>query len=335
MDDDTDHVPDGDDPWYRITRRIQLRRLELGLSTKDVAERLGTTSRTIRNWEFGKGLKAEKLRGLAEALDLDVDELLDLHPEVARAKWTPAEWHLTTRHVVAGLSILVILVAIVGALSWMASDVSCFEAGTGGGSMAEPFTDAYREFGGEAVLGCATNEVHKWGPGFVQDYDGGSTDRGILMTLDQREVFVLAGNLWEDYVGIAGGATADLLGYPVSVPRRCGDGVLVEFRGGEQGIGALVSVADGSGFAWLAADTWAFYRSRGGPQGALGLPVDRRSVATPDGFTHGFERGTIEHRYGVGTSSDVGSVRGGGPLDLGSCAPYDIVDAALLSDRPD
>lgn len=57
---------------------IRVRRKQLGLSGRELASRIGTTSGAVSNWERGTTREPSKelLQPLAEALRVTVDELL-------------------------------------------------------------------------------------------------------------------------------------------------------------------------------------------------------------------------------------------------------------------
>jgi transcriptional regulator with XRE-family HTH domain len=63
-----------------IGRLIKVRRSMLGLTQRDLAERVGVTSSAVSLWETGstQNIEAFRMERLAEALQINVDELL--HP---------------------------------------------------------------------------------------------------------------------------------------------------------------------------------------------------------------------------------------------------------------
>jgi hypothetical protein len=71
------------------------------------------------------------------------------------------------------------------------------------------------------------------------------------MTLDQKTAYVMTGPAWTNYVGIAGGATADFVGVAVGPPVLCGNGIVIPLGGGIDGPGALVSDANRDIYARL------------------------------------------------------------------------------------
>ena len=64
--------------YERTGLLIQQRRRELGMTQKDLADRLGVTDRAVSKWETAKSFPdVSMLKPLAEALELTVSELLD------------------------------------------------------------------------------------------------------------------------------------------------------------------------------------------------------------------------------------------------------------------
>ena len=56
---------------------IARRRKEIGLTQKELAERLGVTNKAVSKWETGGGMPdVSVLETLADALEVSVDELL-------------------------------------------------------------------------------------------------------------------------------------------------------------------------------------------------------------------------------------------------------------------
>lgn len=331
-----------DDPWYPLAGRIRSERIGRGWSAKQLADQVGCSRATIHNWEAGKPIPLERTALLAAALGLEPRTLLALHPHAAppaavnvapppAASPPPATTTRWWRHrgVVAGGSAAVIVVGTMFA-TWLTATAGCFEVGAGGGSMIGPFRSAYDTYGGRVVLGCAANEVHKWGPGYVQDLEGGSAGRSSLMTLNRTDVYVLAGPLWWDYVAVAGGATTDFAGLAASPPLRCGPSVLVLLDGGLDGPGALVESDSGS-FVWVPADFWAQYRAAGGPAGPLGRPLADGVTRDSSGPTLLFEAGKMTKSYGgpVEGASGIDAT----PFDLSRCTPADL-EAISLGDPP-
>ena len=79
---------------HLITQRLRQRRVDLGLTQKQVVERLArhglrTTNRTLSSVEHGAGLDVAKLPALSAALECTVTYLVGLtnHPD----RWEPDE----------------------------------------------------------------------------------------------------------------------------------------------------------------------------------------------------------------------------------------------------
>ncbi|MEP7019331.1 MAG: helix-turn-helix transcriptional regulator [Pseudonocardiales bacterium] len=92
---------------HLITQRLRQRRVELGLTQKQVVERLSrhglrTANRTLSSIEHGAGLEVAKLPAIALALECSVTYLVGLTDDPRQ--WqpdVPAEAPATKRRVVA------------------------------------------------------------------------------------------------------------------------------------------------------------------------------------------------------------------------------------------
>lgn len=310
-----------DDPWYPLASRIRAERVRQGLSVRELADRVGCSRATIHNWESGRPVPVEKCARLAEALSLDPADLLSLHPGAAPPTAGSGENPVRTG-AAPRLWVILALLSLTVYLTWATATADCLEVGAGGGSMIGPFRDAYERYGGAVVLGCPTNEVHKWGPGYAQDLAGGSAGDSVLMTLDRRTVRVLPGPARHDYYAIAGVATTDFTGVVVSDPLVCGPAVVFLLDGGLDGPGALVTSADGR-YIWIPADFWAVYTRYGGPTGPLGLPTGD-AQPTSGGRRFPFEGGLLVEEWGGPVIAEP-PIRTNIPaFDVAGCAPADI-----------
>jgi transcriptional regulator with XRE-family HTH domain len=84
---------------HLITQRLRQRRVDLGLTQKQVVERLArcglrTTNRTLSSVEHGAGLDVAKLPALAAALECTMTYLVGLTNDPHR--WEPDESPTTT-----------------------------------------------------------------------------------------------------------------------------------------------------------------------------------------------------------------------------------------------
>ncbi|MCU0541979.1 MAG: PA14 domain-containing protein [Oscillatoriaceae cyanobacterium Prado104] len=92
--------------------------------------------------------------------------------------------------------------------------------------------DAFNKHGGYDRVGVPINDVHWWGNGYVQDFDGGANGRGILMRRHDKPVFYyVSGKIWDAYLANERGAEG-WLGYPTSDPVREGGVIRQNFEGG-------------------------------------------------------------------------------------------------------
>lgn len=71
-----------DEKMLAIINRIKTRRLELGLSYQDLAEKTGMSKSTLQRYETGaiKNIPLDKLEVLADALKMDPVRLIGLTP---------------------------------------------------------------------------------------------------------------------------------------------------------------------------------------------------------------------------------------------------------------
>lgn len=318
-------VTTDNDPWYPLATRIRTERIGQGLSVKELADRVDCSRATVHNWEGGRPVPLDKCARIAHALDIDPSELLALHPNSnppARPRQPlPASRALARTWVVLGILGMTMYV------TWATATAECLEVGAGGGSMIGPFREAYEWYGGAIILGCPTNEVHKWGPGYAQDLSGGVAGDAILMTLDRRRVHVLAGPMRRDLYALAGVMTADFTGIATSDPLACGPGVLVLLDGGLDGPGLLVSSADDA-YVWVPADFWAVYRRYGGPFGPLGLP-ESDVVRDRAQHTLHFEHGDLRKELGGPVTVDPPIRVNVEAFSPGRCAPVSVEDVVL------
>ena len=240
---DTDH-----DPWFDIAEEIKSSRKRRGLTRQQLAVRVGVSRGTIFNWESGKRIPIEKCASIAEGLGVDPDSILTLHPEVPK-RGAPAPQIQDDEEIVRFTRRELMVFAVVGValfigmafLTWSTARAGCTEVGAGNSTVAPQFRAAFDQAGGRLAVGCAVEDVRKWGPGVSQSVDGGDLGPGAILALDRfSEAFVLSGELWESYRWISDGASTDVAGYPVTPPLSCADTYMVGLSGGSRGAGALV-----------------------------------------------------------------------------------------------
>ena len=328
-----------DDPWYDIASRIERERTSRGMTRQALADRVGVSRTTIFNWESGRRIPVEKCASIADGLEIDLEDLLRVHPEVPTpaapeagpgefTQPAPTEVRITRRdilYVAAGIIALVVGIAFAAAST---AATECFAVGAALPSVSAEFNDAYAEAGGRSVLGCTTDEVHKFGPGVVQSFEGNEVGDGLIMSLDRINAFVIAGQAQEAHRWIADGAAADVAGYPIDVARRCGETIIIPLSGGAAGAGALVQSAAGDAYVWMAGGVWKAYAETGGPFGPLGAPI--ASSFDDAGHSAAFASGTIDAPHGLDAIVSIdGGPRDAVPLDRSACPGVSVREAAL------
>jgi hypothetical protein len=118
------------------------------------------------------------------------------------------------------------------------------------------FTPAYEAAGGRARLGLALDEVYEDGPGWVQQFDGGTSGRpAVICALFGHAAVAVDQEIW-NALGQFGRGTyvsgVAAVGFPVPSGERpfiAADGGPVELAGGQWGAGRLVPL-DPGGWRW-------------------------------------------------------------------------------------
>ncbi len=118
------------------------------------------------------------------------------------------------------ISLLIVAGSVVSALLFGVSGTAnagcAIAVGAGAsGSDRTAIVAAYNRNGGEAVLGCPINDVHRWGDGRIQDLRKGAAESAVMLEDGRSRAFVVLGAIWATYAYREGGATG-YLGYPRS-----------------------------------------------------------------------------------------------------------------------
>ena len=325
-------VTDIEDPWYEISARIQTERKRAGLTRQQLANKVGVSRGTIFNWESGKRIPVEKCVALAAGLNIATDDVLAIHPEVptldrpARHLAEPETVRLTRREIILIGLVGAGLVVGMGFLTWSTANANCTAIGAGNGTVAPQFRAAFESGGGRLALGCATEDVRKWGPGLSQSIEGGELGVGAILAAERGgPAFVLVGELWESFRWISDGASTDVAGYPVTPPLSCDGSYVVGLAGGADGPGALVQHADGDTYQWLSGDVWYEYQMSGGPTGPLGRPLN--TTRDEAGLYAEFEHGSVTALYGSAPTSQFDGTAAD-PMDLATCIEIPLTEAA-------
>ncbi|HDH03478.1 MAG TPA: XRE family transcriptional regulator, partial [Actinobacteria bacterium] len=312
-----------DDPWYALAEQIKDARNRLGMSRQDLATRIGVSRGTILNWESGRRVPIEKCAQLADALQINTDALLKLHPEVPsgdRQLGSKDEdgrgFRISLREVaLMGFGVLSLVIGV-GFLASSTASNECFAVGAGLGTAGSPFRSAYDAAGGRADLGCPSEEVRKWGDGVSQTLAGGTLGTGVILSLDRRNANVISGQLFQDWRWTADGAAADVAGYPAGPPVSCDGTIVLPLTSGAAGPGAMVQRAGGSSYVWIHGDIWIAYAAVGGPTGSLGRPTEKQT-GDDNSQSANFEGGSILARYGAAPVTNGGQ---GAALSLEACS---------------
>lgn len=151
---------------------------------------------------------------------------------------------------------------------------------------------AWRNAGGDASLGRALNEAHRWGAGWTRDFDGGPLGRGALLQGDGvGYAYIVNEPFWSGF--LRGGGATGKLGYPNG--RREPGGNLnrggaastqnMTFEGGQ-----VINWANGTyGVASAIFERWA---ASGGVAGGMGRPTtdEQDSLVSPQGTAGRYQR---------------------------------------------
>lgn len=105
------------------------------------------------------------------------------------------------------------------------------------GSVDDAIVECYRRNGGQSSAGVPFDngggaDAHRWGPGVVQDFDGGTLGPNLCMRRDgQPTAWMVRGGIRDGYFAAGGGEGA--LGYPVGEERQTSAGPAQSFEGGQ------------------------------------------------------------------------------------------------------
>lgn len=162
-----------------------------------------------------------------------------------------------------------LLVAVVSTVfTFTASTAGAAIVGSGGSGAG--WLTAFLRAGAIAGIGLPENDVHWWGPGCLQDYQGGYHLDAALMSpgCDQSRVYLVAGQDWSHVTSLG----APSIGYPDNDTHRWGAGWTQDFAGGTLGL-YLVMRGDGVGRTYgVFGAIRTYYMTHGGAPGPLGYP---------------------------------------------------------------
>jgi uncharacterized protein with LGFP repeats/pimeloyl-ACP methyl ester carboxylesterase len=165
--------------------------------------------------------------------------------------------------------------------------------GFDGSSAHNTYINTFNRLGGSGAIGSATNNVHHWGNGYTQDFQGGAEGRGAIMKSDANDnSYWVGGSFWNAYLATGNGADG-ALGYPTS--DRIGN--RQNFQNG-----ALISGSNGI-FAVYGGIGGHYLNNEGGENGRLGAPTSGEQGIGNGKIVQHFQNGDI--LYGSGATSTL------------------------------
>jgi hypothetical protein len=155
------------------------------------------------------------------------------------------------------------------------------------------YINTFNRSGGQGAIGSAFNNVHQWGGGYTQDFQGGAEGRGAIMKSDANDnSYWVGGSFWNAYLATGNGADG-ALGYPTS--DRVGNRQNFQH-------GALISGSNGI-FAVYGGIGGHYLRNENGENGRLGSPTSGEQGLGGGKIVQHFQYGDI--LYGSGATSTL------------------------------
>jgi uncharacterized protein with LGFP repeats/pimeloyl-ACP methyl ester carboxylesterase len=165
--------------------------------------------------------------------------------------------------------------------------------GFDGNSAHNTYINTFNRLGGSGAVGSATNNVHHWGNGYTQDFQGGAEGHGAIMKSDANDnSYWVGGSFWNAYLATGNGADG-ALGYPTS--DRIGN--RQNFQNG-----ALINGSNGI-FAVYGGIGGHYLNNEGGENGRLGAPTSGEQGIGNGKIVQHFQNGDI--LYGSGATSTL------------------------------
>jgi len=165
--------------------------------------------------------------------------------------------------------------------------------GYNGFSIHQTYVDTFNRNGGSSVLGSPINNVHPWGDGHIQDFDGGSDGRGGIMKSNANDnSYWVSGDFWNKYLDTGG--SGGILDYPTSDRYRTNGGWRQNFQGG-----AILKSSKGI-FPLFGGIGAYYFNNEGGENGRLGFPTSGEIGIGNGVIVQNFEHGRIV--YGDGST---------------------------------
>lgn len=171
---------------------------------------------------------------------------------------------------------VIILLAIIGGFLMPIQPAGAITYAPGvGSSNPQAFIGAYNRAGGSSWIGTAYTSVHSWNAGCVQDFNGGWSNKAIIMQANCiGPAYAVVYKQWAYMESRWGHGATATVGYPTGNDFRWGRGWAQHFAGGNQGNTTIVR-SDHDG---VVRQVWGGIRHywinfQGGASGPLGYPT--------------------------------------------------------------
>lgn len=150
-------------------------------------------------------------------------------------------------------------------------------SGVGGGGSYNSlyyYSQAYGRIGGGGAIGWPVNDVHRWGQGCNQDYNGGRYGSSAIMQMNcSGPAYVVVGATWRHLIEQFGGGAVNVYGYPLNDGHRWGAGWVQDFSYGALGWNIMIYGDSVGRTQNVRGDIWRYYRETGGMDGPYGAPT--------------------------------------------------------------
>jgi|GEM_PF-6797858 len=187
---------------------------------------------------------------------------------------------------------------------------SLHPVGYNGTGIHQTYFDTYERNGSIEQLGSPLNNIHPWGDGYVQDFQGGNDGRGSIMKSNANDYSYWVGNeFWNVYSGTGG--AGGILNYPISDAYETEGGTRQDFLGG-------VIFQSENGTFPIYGGIGGKYLYLGGETSFLYFPTSKE-IGIGDGWIiQHFEGGDILYKDGQPTVAFDIRVNDGQPQEGGN-----------------
>ena len=148
-----------------------------------------------------------------------------------------------------------------------------YEVGHGATNKAA-YARAFADAGGTAVLGTPANAVHRWDPGCIQDFLGGTEVKSAIMSHGcAGDAWAVSGPFWGYLESNYGGEAAAVVGYPYNDRHVWANGWVQDFDHGRLGPTILMQRNGSASVFKVFRGIRDKYVEAEGALGALGYPT--------------------------------------------------------------